>query len=279
MAALSPPRPASPREGGALKSDRIEAALAAALDGDSPNVFFDLVDRVSGMPGPRPHTDVLRAFGIRIASEGKTGAELRDAMLAQDKLSLIYVGTMALAAAAEKPNEKRCLKQLVDRADEVVKERRDAVIDGLVHVLAARGDEAALAIAPHADGYLHAFVALEALTTRKVLDRLSDAESLLGLLGDAFKLADEAPRAAGRSQGLRVLRAGLPAQIARASGRFRETMPWLEERLDMPRPETREVLATTVNLLRKHVGEAEADRLRARYDTGAKPPRDPTRKV
>ncbi len=262
-----------------LKSDRIEASLVAALESGEPTQFFDLVDRISGMPGPRPHTDVLRAFGIRIAGEGKTGAALRDMMLEQDKLSLLYVGTMALAAAAEKPNEKRCLKMLIDLADEPLKERRDTVIDGLVHVLAARGDEAARFITPHADGYLHAFVALEAITARKVLDKLTDPDSALGLLGDAFKLADEAPRAAGRSQGLRVLRSGLPIQIARAAARFRETMPWLEERLDTPRPETREVLATTVNLLRKHVGEAEADRLRARYDTGAKPARDPTRKI
>jgi hypothetical protein len=127
----------------------------AALESGEPTQFFDLVDRISGMPGPRPHTDVLRAFGIRIAGEGKTGAALRDMMLEQDKLSLLYVGTMALAAAAEKPNEKRCLKMLIDLADEPLKERRDTVIDGLVHVLAARGDEAARFITPHADGYLH----------------------------------------------------------------------------------------------------------------------------
>jgi len=262
-----------------LKSDRIEAALVAALAGEPPEPFFDLVDRTSGMPGPRPHTDVLRAFGLRIASEGKRGGVLRELLLEQDKLSLLYVGTMALSAAAEKADEKRCLTQLVALADEPLKERRDTVIDALVFVLAARGDEAARFITPLADGYLHAFVVLEALTTRKVLDKLTDADSVLTMLGDAFKLADEAPRAAGRSQGLRVLRSGLPIQIVKCAARFRETLPWIEERLETPRPETREVLAATVSGLRKLLGDAETDRYRARYDTGAKPPRDPTRKI
>lgn len=262
-----------------LRSDRIEAALAVALEGGRPDVFFDLVDRVSGMPGPRPHVDVLRAFGARIASQGKAGDALARQLLESDKLSLFYVGIMALAAQAAKKGDKRATERLVGLADEPVKERRDSVIDALCIVLAARGDEGAAAVAPHADGYLHAFVVLEALTAQRVLEKLTSSSSVLDVLGAAYAAADDAPRSADRSQGLRVLRQGIPAQVGRASVRFAEVVPWLRERLAWPRPDTREVAAACIRVLRKIVGEGEADRLRLELEGSAKAPRDPTRIV
>jgi hypothetical protein len=96
------------------------------------------------------------------------------------------------------------------------------VLDALTHVLAARGDEGARAVLPLADGFLHAFVALEALTSPRVLEKLSEPGSVLDLMSDAFTRADDSPRSADRSQGLRVLRLGLPRQILRAAVRFSE---------------------------------------------------------
>ncbi|MBK6515098.1 MAG: hypothetical protein IPG04_13485 [Polyangiaceae bacterium] len=262
-----------------LKSDRIEAALTAALDGGPTEPLFDLLDRASGMPGPRPHTDVLRAFGARIAAERGRGEDLASALLEQKKTSLYYVGVMVLCERASRKGERQALEELMERADEEKKERRDAVLDALTHVLAARGDEGARAVLPLADGFLHAFVALEALTSPRVLEKLSEPGSVLDLMTDAFTRADDSPRSADRSQGLRVLRLGLPLQIVRAAVRFSETLDWLKERLAYPRPETREVIAETIRALRKIVGEAEADRLRLEHEGSAKPPRDPSRIV
>ena len=211
-----------------LKSDRIEAALSAALDGGPTEPLFDLLDRASGMPGPRPHTDVLRAFGARIAAERGRGEDLASALLEQKKTSLYYVGVMVLCERASRKGERQALEELMERADEEKKDRRDAVLD---------------------------------------------------LMTDAFTRADDSPRSADRSQGLRVLRLGLPLQIVRAAVRFSETLDWLKERLAYPRPETREVIAETIRALRKIVGEAEADRLRLEHEGSAKPPRDPSRIV
>ncbi len=262
-----------------LKSDRIEAALTAALDGGPTEPLCDLLVRASGMPGPRPHTDVLRAFGARIAAERGRGEDLASALLEQKKTSLYYVGVMVLCERASRKGERQALEELMERADEEKKERRDAVLDALTHVLAARGDEGARAVLPLADGFLHAFVALEALTSPRVLEKLSEPGSVLDLMTDAFTRADDSPRSADRSQGLRVLRLGLPRQILRAAVRFSETLDWLKERLAYPRPETREVIAETIRALRKIVGEAEADRLRLEHEGSAKPPRDPSRIV
>lgn len=256
-----------------LKSDRIEAALEEALAGGSTRVLFELLDRASGMPGPRPRIEVLTAFGARIASLGAPGRELEEALFAAGKASLFYVAIMSLAARASKKGEKTALKALVDLGDETVKERRDAVIEGLALALAARGDEAARLVAPHADGYLHAFVALEALTKNRVLEKLSEAASVLDLLGDAFLRADEAPRSSDRTQGLRLLRQGFPAQIARAAVRFPEAVDFLRERAAWQRPDTREVIAETIDKLRKVLGEAEADRLRGALNDSAPVPR------
>lgn len=262
-----------------LKSDRIEAALNVALDGGPSAPLFDLLDRASGMPGPRPHTDVLKAFGARIAAERGRGEELAAALLAEKKTSLYYVGVMVLAERASRRGERAALAELMALADEEKKERRDAVLDALVIVLAARGDEGARLVLPLADGFLHAHVALEALTHARVLPKLSEASSLLDLLADAFQRSDDAPRSADRSQGLRLLRLGLPLQISRGAVRFSETIDWLKERLDWPRPETREVVGEAIRRLRKVLGEAEADRLRLEHEASAKAPRDPSRIV
>lgn len=280
MSANSRPQSPSSREGAErLKSDRIEAALVTALEGGPTRTLFELLDRASGMPGPRPHTDVLRAFGARIASEGKAGEALAEELLSSKKASLFYVGAMVLADKAARRGEKRALGALMDLADEPLKERRDAVLEGLVVVLASRADEGAEAIRPLADGFLHGFVALEALTSPRVLERLARAESVLGVMTDAFDRADEASRAADRAQGVRLLRQGFSAQIARSAVRFSETIDWLKDRLDRERPETREIVADAIKRLRKVLGEAQADRLRVELEGTAKPPRDPSRIV
>lgn len=261
-----------------LKSERIEAALVAALEEGRVEPFFDAVERSSGMPGPRPHLELLRALGARLAAAGGPGEELAEALLDQKKLCLYWVGCEFLAARAA-AGRMKAFDRLHDLADEVDHERRAAVIEALAHALSHRPDALAAQLSTFTDGFLHAHVALEALSRREVTTRLSSSEALLARLGEAFDLADDAPRSADRSQGLRLLRAGLPGQIARIAPRFGEVVPWLEERTSRKRPETREIVAESIGALRKVLGEAEADRLRGMLEATAKAPRDPSRIV
>lgn len=255
-----------------LKSDRIEAALTTALEGGSTRALFELLERASGMPGPRPALDALKAFGARIASEGKAGEDLVGTLLESQKTSLYYVGVMAVGARAARPDGDRSLAELMELADETSKERRDAVIEALVVALAARGDKAARVIRPLADGYLHAYVALEALTHPRVIERLQ-ASSVLDVLSEAFAAADDSPRAAERTQGLRLLREGFPKQIAKAAVRYPEAIDFIRERSTWERPETRDILTDAIRGLRKILGEADADKLRLELESHAKVPR------
>jgi hypothetical protein len=167
-----------------------------------------------------------------------------------------------------------------DRADDVDVDRRLIVIDALASLVEARGDEIAASLDTYTDGFLHASVALEALSRSASLSRLGSHEALFDRLSEAFDLADDAPRSADRSQGLRELRRGMPAQLARIAARFEDaTVAWLEERCARERPETREILTETISRLRSVIGEASADRLRAALTATAPPPRDPSRIV
>lgn len=277
-----------------LRSDKLRTALDAALAGGPTETLFVLLERASGLPGPRPNVELMRAVGARIAAAGRAGdalvdrleagpdaAQRRDPHPAARCVSLPRYALFALAASASLSGKahaaaaSRALSRLHDRSDEPEHEKRDSVIEALALVVEARGDEVAIQLSQFMDGFLHAHVALEALTRKGPLATLKDPAILIARFEEAFALADAAPRSADRAQGVRLLRASMPAQIARAIVRFAELEGWLETKLELERPETREVVASTVALLRKTLGEGEADRLRARHDASAKPPRDP----
>jgi hypothetical protein len=142
------------------------------------------------------------------------------------------------------------------------------------------GEGAVVEFAAWTDGYLQAHVALSALADRVILDALPSRAPVLARLEEAFALADGSPRAAERSQGVRALRGGLPAQITAFAARFPETIAWLERAAQAERPETREVVAEAIRALRRvKLSDAEAARLRAALAKSAPPPRDPSRIV
>ncbi|NUO48579.1 MAG: hypothetical protein HOV80_06955 [Polyangiaceae bacterium] len=259
---------------------RLDDALEEALAGGRTVALFSELERVSGMPGPRPNLLLLKSLGARIARAGATGRELSEVLVSQKSLPLYTTGVFAIGAdAANKATRQRGLGKLHDLSDEPVKERRTMVVEALADLVAAHGDEIAVAMKRFTDGFLHAVVALEALTEQRALARLSSPDALLERFAEAFDLADDAPRAADRAQGVRILRESMPAQIARAVVRFGELAAFVEERATRERPETREVVAQTIAALRKVLGEADADRLRKTHGESAKPPRDPSRIV
>lgn len=265
-----------------IKSPRIEAALLRALTTGETTELFDLLERASGLPGPRPNYDLAQSVAVVLAARGKQGTPLVQALLAAtDREYLLVVAAMAQAErAARGVDARRALQTLHDLAGDERHAVRQTVVEALRIVARAKGADVLAELARYTDGYLHAHVALEALADRTLLASLPTGEAVLARLDEAFRLADASPRAAERLQGVRTLRRGLPAQIVRFAARFPEVLAWLAERTGSKRPETREVIHETILALRKgNLPVAEMDRLMASLAASAPVPRDPTRIV
>jgi len=172
-------------------------------------------------------------------------------------------------------DERGAIRALHDLSDEPRHLVRMGLVSALRAIVLARGEAALRELASWTDGYLHAHVALAATADREVLDRLKSPEELLERLEEAFVLADESPRAAERSQGVRVLREGMPAQIALFAARFPEVVAWVEAKTASKRPETREVVAQSITALRRAgLRTSEATRMAGLLEASKKPPRD-----
>ena len=261
-----------------LRSARIEAALERALAG-APSELLALLDRSSGLPGPRPNLDLARSAGAAIARGGARSAGVIAALCASQGDYHPIVAAQALAARhlAGDRGAGGALQELAGDSRQVV---RAGVVEALRTVLAARGDAAVVELSAWTDGYLQAHVALEAISERAVLTQLGAAEEVVARLAEAFDLADRSPRAAERSQGVRQLRQGLPAQIAAVAARFPAALTWLEARTATSRPESREVIAGAIAALRRGAfPTAQTDRLAAALAASAPPDRDAARVV
>ncbi|HSN97434.1 MAG TPA: hypothetical protein VLS89_04015 [Candidatus Nanopelagicales bacterium] len=265
-----------------LKSERMEAALAKALDG-APAPLVDALERSSGMPGPRPNLDLARAVGAAIGRAGHKGLVLLDALTSDEKREyLLMVAAQGFAArlAEGKADAGEALQRLAEDPRRLV---RDGVVDALRALLESRGEAGVALLQGWTDGYLQANVALSALADRALLARLPGGAGpeVLARLEEAFALADGSPRAAERLQGVRQLREGLAKQISVIAARFPEALGWLEGKArETERPESREVIAGAITVLRKEgFGQAEADRIQAVLAGSAPAPRDPSRVV
>jgi hypothetical protein len=259
---------------------RIEASLGRALDtGD----LRDLLERAApalGLPGLRPRTEAAREMGLLIAGAGERGAALARKLGASEREDARLLSAAAFAAIATTRGRSEALAALQELADDPRATVRAGVIDAVRVLLTADLSATLVDLRAWTDGFLQAHIALEALLERQILATVPSAGALLDLLEAAFRLADEAPRAADRWQGVRVLRHGLPAQITAFVGRFSELYAWLMERAGATRPETREVLYATVDALgRAAFRRSDVDALRDALTKSGKPPRDPSRIV
>jgi hypothetical protein len=265
---------------GGLRSERLEAALERALAG-SPEALLDALERSSGLPGPRPNLELARAVGAAIAQAGGRGEALVRRLEARGEEFPAMVAAHAHAArmAEGKKDAGEALQRLAGDARRLV---REGAVDALRAFLAARGEVGVSDLAAWTDGYLQAHVALDALSDRESLARLGAGagSEVIARLDEAFALADRSPRSAERLQGVRLLRQGLPAQIASIAGRFPEALQWLTAQAAAQRPETREVVAQAAAALRRaSFPDTEAARLAAALAASAPAPRDPTRIV
>lgn len=261
---------------------RIETSLTRALEtGD----FRDLLERARpalGLPGPKPRLPFLRELGLAIARDRAKGERLAR-LLGASELEEARVtsagafGALATGAAGARKEALAALQELADDARATI---RFAVIDSVRRMLEADVATTLADLTAWTDGFLQAHVALEAIREKKILDTVPNAAAVLALLEPAYRLADGAPRAADRWQGVRVLRQGLPAQITAFVARFSELTAWLLERASAQRPETREVLDQTAEALKRASFKGtEVDMLRDALTKSAKPPRDPSRVV
>jgi hypothetical protein len=283
----------------ALRSERIEAALEAAItSGASASAMAALLDqleRASGLPEarwasgearrshpvPRPNLDLARAVGGVIARHGRRGDPVLKALLTSQAEFPKIVVAAALAsrklAGIDPVGAMQGLQDLVDDGRHLV---RIGVIEALRGLIAERGVEIIAELGSWTDGYLQAHVVLEALADRTLLTAIRSGDEVLARLAEAFALADLSPRAAERSQGLRLLRQELPAEIAVFAARFPETLDWLLGRTGVKRPETREVVASAITALRRSsLSDADAARLDAALASTAPPARDAARIV
>jgi hypothetical protein len=264
-----------------LESARIEKALARAIDEGSMADLFDQLDRNSGLPGPQPNVDLARALGGAIAARrGRADAVLR-ALLGSPSEYPVIVAAFALASRLLAGVDPRgSMQDLHDLAEDPRHHVRAGVVLALRTLIAAQGEPIINELAAWTDGYLHAHVVLEALADKTLLAGLPSGDAILARLDEAFALADISPRAAERSQGVRALRGGMPAQIAILAARCPEVLGWLADRTRASRPETREVIRETLLALRRAgFRGAEVDRLAAALEASAPPPRDPSRIV
>ncbi|XYI00404.1 hypothetical protein ACMHYB_11870 [Sorangium sp. So ce1128] len=299
---------------GTLRNPKIDAAIERAVQLGDPAELLALLDRSSGLPArrggvrapgpdlgpnaplPRVNLDLARAVGAAIADRGAPAERLVRALCASAEEYALIVAAQALAAMATQgappgraggaasPQRARGargarggfdplgeLEQLAEDPRRVV---RDGVVAALRAVIAARGDAAVGELASWTDGYLQAYVALEALADRTLLTGISAGAEVVARLEEAFAMSDRSPRADERLQGLRLLRQGMPAQIATFAARFAEVVRWLEEKTQVERPESRDVVAQAIAALRKgSFSDAETARLAASLTASAPPAR------
>jgi hypothetical protein len=273
-----------------LRSERVSQALDRAVATGDGAPFFELLRRGSGLPGPRPNLDLARAVGSALARHEARADRIVIELGRSSEEYLRVVAAMALAArsmpvpsGAPKRAPAR-IAEALDGLQELCEDPRHLVRAGVVEALrmrvAALGEAGVADLAAWTDGYFQAHVALSALADRPLLDALPRSEGVLARLEEAFVLADASPRSAERSQGMRTLRGGFPAQIAVFAARFPDTIAWLSQKAASKRPETREVVAGAVAALRRAViSDVEASRLSALLEASAKPRRDADRVV
>lgn len=269
-----------------LRDPALLAALEAAVEGE-PRELFAMLPPKSGLPGPRPNLALAAALADQLATYGKKANALVRELCAMDEERapadtsrefLPVCGAFSLAARWKaNVDRKGALAGLHDMAEDGRRLVRDSVVQAL-RTIANAGDESFLDdLAAWMDGYLHAAVVLDALSDRHVLDRLTNAEPVLARLDDAFRLAEEAPRAHQRSHGYRVLLRVLGEAPSSMMARFPDAIAgWLTERAATKSPDLRESISRGIERARKagH-GEARVEGVARALEESAPKRRDP----
>src|SRR5262249_62311955 len=129
--------------------------------------LFDLLERSSGLPGPRPNLDLARALGLSIARHaGRADRLLRALLDAAGEFPQI-VAALALAARSIAGVDPRgAMERLSQMAEDPRRHVRSGVVSALRLRIEKLGEPAVVELASWTDGYLQAHVALSALADR-----------------------------------------------------------------------------------------------------------------
>ncbi len=263
------------------KTSRLEAAIDLAIGGAGMDTLLDVLARNSHLPGTKPNLDFAKAAGVALASRrGKSDAIVRELLMNENEFPVIVAAHALVERVLAGVDVKGSMTTLHDLADEPRHLVRMGIVAAVRALLFAKGDEILRELVAWTDGYFHAHVVLSALADRDVLDKLRSPDELIARLDEAFVLADTSPRAAERTQGLRSLREGFPAEVVVLAARFPEVITWVESKTDTQRPESREVVAQMIAALRRRgLKNSEADRLETALGASAKPLRYAARVV
>ncbi len=262
---------------GPIEDDRLARALTEAKASGRVQRLLDELERLSGLPSPRPNVGAAHAMALAMITDSKWGSTLARAWAELHlphvrHVLAFYFAERALTGDQESRDD---LLALAEDEEHVVRQGSQAALEFLL-----RQQRKLDGLQAWADSLLGAHILLEALTAKEVLQGVSDAAAVLEFLARAFDLADDAPRSAERSQGLRLLRSALPRQIARVIGRFPEGLEWLEGLTSRKNVETREIVRQALAQLKStRVGDAGTRDITAKLNASEPIPRNIARVV
>ena len=212
-----------------FRNEALTLALDQAIGGDT-RALYELLARVSGLPGPRANMGLVAAFASECVARGAKA----DALVTQ--MSTMHVdtapgaskyeilpmcGVAALGArAAGDATAHRALATLHECAEDLRYRVRECVAEALVRIGEARGEALAHDLAGWMDGFFHAAAVLSALSDAAWLTKIANPEVVIARLDEAFLLAKGAARAAARYPGFKALIDVLSTAPAAAALRF-----------------------------------------------------------
>jgi hypothetical protein len=291
--------PSRSQAGEGLRSEALQAALAAALAGNVAPLE-DLLCRYGGGADPRPNFRLAAAFGAEAEARSAVVTRVLARFTAEDAapdtprvflpIAAAHGWVGRLRAGADAAQAWHSLGVLA--ADERAPVRL-GTLDALAPFVLRRGG--ADALLAHAEGWLDdedrevsfgsAALVTEVFASRQALGAVGDSRAALAYLSRAIEAVAGAPRSAERSDARRRLLQALPRTIAAAVVAFAggdRGPAWLEDECGRAsHPDVRAALSESLQKLRAQSEGASAllvERLRAALQASAKPPRDPTRK-
>ena len=199
----------------ALKNEALIRALDGAIAGD-PRPLYSELARLSGLPGPRANMGVLEAFADACALRGERADGLLIALAKLDAdhapgatplefLPMCGVAGLGARASLDKKARAQLLSVLHESAEDFRFRVREVVPTALARVGAATGDELVPMLEEWTNGFFHAAAALRALASPEWSVTLTKAAPVIARMDEAFRLADDAPRATQRYPGWKAL--------------------------------------------------------------------------
>lgn len=274
-----------------LRDDALLAALDAAVAG-RPDALYQSLTLSSRLPGPRPNLDLAEGIALELASRGKAGDRLLEAMITIDAsrapggtpwefIPMVGVVAAGVRGAGDEKARARVVDLLHDAAADLRYRVRGLVPEALARIGEVAGDALVPMCTSWTEGYFHAAALLLALAHERWVKTLADEAEVLARLDEAFVLAETAPRSAERYPGRKALVEALGTAPASLTARFGPpVLDLLARHTKTKMPELRDAIraVTTSKALAARYRDALAS-LTAALAATETAPRDPTRIV